>query len=162
MARGRRARRASPIATGDTKVVERGKADGVYITTAGIGIVADGANLAPARVRPGDRVLVSGTLGDHGMAVMVARGELELEVDLECDTAPLHELVAALLELGDAVRWMRDPTRGGLATALNELAQPPSSAIVLDESSLPRHARRSSAPARSSASTRSTSRTRAS
>ena len=126
-----------PVATGDTKVVERGKADGLYVTTAGIGLVEPGVELGPDRVRPGDRVLVSGTIGDHGMAVMVARGELELEVDLESDTAPVHELALALLPLGGALRWMRDPTRGGLATALNELAQAANVAVSLDEGALP-------------------------
>ncbi len=125
------------IATGDTKVVERGNADGVYVNTAGIGVVPDGVELGAERVRPGDRVLVSGTLGDHGMAVMIARGELQLEADIRSDTAPVHELAAALLELGDSVRWMRDPTRGGLATALNELTDQAGVAIVLDESALP-------------------------
>jgi hydrogenase expression/formation protein HypE len=126
-----------PVATGDTKVVERGKADGLYVTTAGVGVVADGASLSAGRVRAGDRVLVSGTLGDHGMAVVVARGELQLEVDLESDTAPVHELALDLLSLGGAVRWMRDPTRGGLATALNELAQQAGVAVSLDEDALP-------------------------
>jgi hydrogenase expression/formation protein HypE len=126
-----------PVATGDTKVVERGNADGLYVTTAGIGVVPPEVELGPERVRPGDRVLVSGTIGDHGMAVMVARGELELEVDLESDTAPVLELALALLELGGAVRWMRDPTRGGLATTLNELAQEAGVAVFLDETSLP-------------------------
>jgi hydrogenase expression/formation protein HypE len=124
------------IAAGDTKVVERGNADGLYVTTAGIGILPGAAELGPERVRPGDRVLVSGTLGDHGMAVLIARGDLDLEVDLESDTAPVHELAAALLELG-GVRWMRDPTRGGLATALNELAEQSGLAIALDEASVP-------------------------
>jgi hydrogenase expression/formation protein HypE len=124
------------IAAGDTKVVERGNADGLYVTTAGIGIVPGAAELGPERVCPGDRILVSGTLGDHGMAVLIARGDLDLEVDLESDTAPVHELAAALLELG-GVRWMRDPTRGGLATALNELAEQSGLAIALDEASLP-------------------------
>jgi hydrogenase expression/formation protein HypE len=125
------------VATGDTKVVERGKGDGVYVNTAGVGIVPDGVSLDAALVREGDRVLVSGTLGDHGMAVMIARGELELEVDLASDTAPVHELAGALLELGSSIRWLRDPTRGGLATALNELAQEAGVAVALDESALP-------------------------
>jgi hydrogenase expression/formation protein HypE len=125
------------IAAGDTKVVERGKADGLYVTTAGVGVVADDVRLGPERVQAGDRVLVSGTIGDHGMAVMVARGELELEVDLESDTAAVHELTAALLALGDPVRWMRDPTRGGLATACNELARQAGVAVELDEACLP-------------------------
>ena len=126
-----------PVATGDTKVVERGKADGLYVTTAGVGVVADGVRLSAGRVRPGDRVLVSGTLGDHGMAVVVARGELALEVDLESDTAPVHELALALLSLDDAVHWMRDPTRGGLATALNELVEQAAVAVRLEEAALP-------------------------
>jgi hydrogenase expression/formation protein HypE len=126
-----------PVATGDTKVVERGKADGLYVTTAGIGVVPPAVDLGAGRVRVGDRVLVSGTLGDHGMAVMIARGELQLEVELESDTAPVHELAASLLELGEAVRWLRDPTRGGLATALNELAQEADLAVALDEAGLP-------------------------
>jgi hydrogenase expression/formation protein HypE len=126
-----------PVATGDTKVVERGNADGLYVTTAGVGVVAPGVELGPERVRPGDRVLVSGTIGDHGMAVMVARGELALEVDLASDTAPVLPLARALLELGGSLRWMRDPTRGGLATALNELAQQAGVAVRLEEASLP-------------------------
>jgi hydrogenase expression/formation protein HypE len=126
-----------PVATGDTKVVERGKADGLYVTTSGVGLLAPGIALGPERVREGDRVLVSGTIGDHGIAVMIARGELELEVELESDTAPVRELAQSLLELGEALRWMRDPTRGGLATALNELAQQAGVAIVLEESALP-------------------------
>jgi hydrogenase expression/formation protein HypE len=126
-----------PVATGDTKVVERGHGDGVYVNTAGVGVVAKNVSLGPERVRPGDRVLVSGTLGDHGMAVMIARGDLDLEVELESDTAPVHELAQALLELGPAVRWLRDPTRGGLATALNELAEQSELAVVLEETALP-------------------------
>jgi hydrogenase expression/formation protein HypE len=125
-----------PVATGDTKVVERGHGDGVYVNTAGVGVVTDAA-LGPERVRAGDRVLVSGTIGDHGMAVMIARGELDLEVELESDTAPVHELARALLELGKAVRWLRDPTRGGLATALSELAQQSELSVALDETALP-------------------------
>ena len=125
------------VAAGDTKVVERGKADGLYVNTAGLGVVRPGVELGAGRVRAGDRVLVSGTLGDHGMAVMIARGELALEVELESDTAPVHELAASLLELGEAVRWLRDPTRGGLATALNELAQDAQLAVALEEAALP-------------------------
>ena len=125
------------VVAGDTKVVERGKADGLYVTTAGVGTVADGVDLGPGRVQPGDRVLLSGTLADHGMAVMVARGDLQLEAEIESDTAAVHELAAALVTLGDGLRWMRDPTRGGLATALNELAEAACIAIVLDENALP-------------------------
>jgi hydrogenase expression/formation protein HypE len=124
------------IATGDTKVVERGNADGLYVNTTGVGALAPGVDVRPDRVQAGDRVLLSGTLGDHGMAVMIARGDLRLEADIESDTAPVHELAAALLELG-GVRWMRDPTRGGLATALNELARHAGVAVVLAEDALP-------------------------
>jgi hydrogenase expression/formation protein HypE len=125
------------VVAGDTKVVERGKADGLYVTTAGVGVFAPGVELGPERVRAGDRVICSGTIGDHGMAVMIARGGLELEAEIESDTAPVHELAASLLELGDALRFMRDPTRGGLATALNELALSAGLAVVLDEKALP-------------------------
>ena len=126
-----------PVATGDTKVVEHGKADGLYVSTAGVGVVDGALELSPAAIRPGDRVLVSGTIGDHGMAIMIARGELELEVELESDTAPLHDLVRTLLEQSDGVRCLRDPTRGGLATVLNELALGAELAIAVDESALP-------------------------
>jgi len=125
------------VVAGDTKVVERGKADGLYLTTAGVGVLEHDLELSPARVRPGDRVVVSGTLGDHGMAIMVARGGLELEAEIESDSAPVHELSAALLRLGPDLRFMRDPTRGGLATALNELAASAGVAVVLDEPALP-------------------------
>jgi hydrogenase expression/formation protein HypE len=125
------------IAAGDTKVVERGKGDGVYINTTGIGVVEPGTELSPTLVRPGDRVLVSGTLGDHGMAVMIARGELELEVELESDTAPVTGLVEVLRSATRGVRWMRDPTRGGIATSFNELALEAGVAIRLDEDALP-------------------------
>jgi hydrogenase expression/formation protein HypE len=126
-----------PVACGDTKVVERGKGDGLYVTTAGIGLVPAGVELGPDRVRPGDRVLVSGTIGDHGLAVLVARGELELEVDLRSDSAPLHELAAALVRLGPALRWLRDPTRGGVATALNELSGASGLCVRLEEEAIP-------------------------
>ena len=126
-----------PVAAGDTKVVERGKADGLYVTTAGLGVLEHDLELVPGRVRPGDRVLLSGTLADHGMAVMIARGDLHLEGDVASDTAPVHELASALLGLGEALRWMRDPTRGGLATALNELAAQAAFAVRLEERALP-------------------------
>ena len=125
------------VVAGDTKVVERGGADGLFVTTAGVGLVDAETSLAPTDARPGDRVLVSGTIGDHGFAVLVARGELKLETVLESDTAPVHELAAALLELGPALRWMRDPTRGGLATTLNELAGAAGVAVRLDETAIP-------------------------
>jgi hydrogenase expression/formation protein HypE len=132
------ARRAGVVVVaGDTKVVERGKGDGLYVTTGGVGVLEHDVELAPGRVRPGDRVLLSGTLADHGMAVMIARGDLHLEGDVASDTAPVHELTASLLTLGDAVRWMRDPTRGGLATALNELAGQAELAVRIREASLP-------------------------
>ena len=136
MARAARAAGVMVIA-GDTKVVERGKADGLFICTAGLGAVPEGVELGPERVERGDRVLVSGTIGDHGMAVMMARGGLALEADLRSDTAAVHELAASLIGLGDGLRFMRDPTRGGVATALNELAVASGKAVVLDERSLP-------------------------
>jgi hydrogenase expression/formation protein HypE len=121
------------VVAGDTKVVERGSADGLFITTAGVGRYRADFG-AP---RAGDRVLVSGTIGDHGFAVLVARGDLRLESTLESDTAPLNGLTAALIELGPRLRWMRDPTRGGLATSLNELAGATGLAVRLDEQSIP-------------------------
>jgi hydrogenase expression/formation protein HypE len=125
------------VATGDTKVVERGKGDGLYINTSGVGVIEHEAELSTQEIRAGDRVIVSGTIGDHGMAVMIARGELELEVNLRSDTAPLHGLVSQLLTAVDGVRCLRDPTRGGVATVLNELAMAGSVGVVLDEASLP-------------------------
>jgi hydrogenase expression/formation protein HypE len=121
------------IVAGDTKVVERGSADGLFITTAGVGRMRATFGVPQA----GDRVLVSGTLGDHGFAVLVARGDLKLESALESDTAPVHELAGTLVELGQALRWMRDPTRGGLATTLNELAAATGLSVRLDEAALP-------------------------
>jgi hydrogenase expression/formation protein HypE len=125
------------LVTGDTKVVDKGSADGLYVTTTGVGIVPPARRLGAELVNDGDAVIVSGTIGDHGMAVMLARGDLDLEADLTSDTAPLSGLVEALLAAAPRTRWLRDPTRGGLATVCNELARDSGLAIVLDESSLP-------------------------
>ena len=133
------ARRAGvSVIGGDTKVVEHGKADGMYISTFGFGTVDERALLAAGNVRPGDRVLVSGSVGDHGITVLLARGELDLEAQLESDTRPLTELAFALIDAcGDGLRWMRDPTRGGVATALNELARACGHAVLIEEDSVP-------------------------
>ncbi len=125
------------IVTGDTKVVNKGAADGLYITTAGVGVIPPERNLGTGQVRPGDRVLVSGTIGDHGMAVMLARGDLALEADIRSDTAPLGELVDVLFAAAPSTRWLRDPTRGGLGTVCNELARSAELAVLLEESKLP-------------------------
>jgi hydrogenase expression/formation protein HypE len=126
------------IVTGDTKVVQRGKADGVFINTAGVGIVRATWPIGQTRLQPGDRVLLSGSIGDHGIAIMLAREALEIESDIESDTAPLHTLVAALLAAaGDGLHCMKDPTRGGVATALNEMALGSEVSIGLDEQSIP-------------------------
>ncbi len=131
------ARAGIQIITADTKVVERGKADGLFITTSGIGLLPDGLRLGPEHVRAGDAVLVSGPIGDHGIAVMSAREGLEFETTLVSDCAPLHALVASMLETGGEIRCMRDPTRGGVATVLNELAKSAGAEIVIDENAVP-------------------------
>jgi hydrogenase expression/formation protein HypE len=126
------------IATGDTKVVERGKADGLYITTTGVGVADPGMNLSSAAVRPGDKILCSGTLGDHGAAILIARGDLELEAEVLSDTRPLTPLVRALKEVaGSGLRFMRDPTRGGVGTVLNELARDSGYGVALWEENIP-------------------------
>jgi hydrogenase expression/formation protein HypE len=125
------------IVTGDTKVVQAGKADGCYVNTAGVGVIEHRLSLGAHLARPGDAVIVSGPIGDHGVTVMLARGELDIEADIESDTAPLHGLVAALLETTPQVRGLRDPTRGGVATVLNEIAQASDVAIVVDEDRVP-------------------------
>lgn len=127
-----------PVITGDTKVVERGKADGVFISTAGIGVVPPGLELSAERVRPGDRVIVSGTLGDHGVAVMSRRHDLEFETRIVSDSAALHGLVAAMVTAaGAGLRAMRDPTRGGLAATLNEIARRAGVGFRLREQAIP-------------------------
>lgn len=125
------------IVTGDTKVVDRGAADGMYITTTGIGIIPEGRTVGADLVRAGDVLLVSGTIADHGMAVMLARGDLTLEADIRSDTAPLGGLVEALFAAAPSTRWLRDPTRGGLGTVCNELAQATDLGVLLDEARLP-------------------------
>jgi len=125
------------LVTGDTKVVGKGAADGLYITTAGVGVMRPDADLGPHNVRPGDIVLLSGNMADHGMAVMLARGDLMLDADIRSDTAALGGLVDTLLAAAPSARWMRDPTRGGVATVCNELARDSNLGVVLDETLLP-------------------------
>lgn len=126
------------VVTGDTKVVERGKADGVFIATTGIGVVPDGLDLSAEKARPGDRVILSGTIGDHGVAIMSKRQNLNFETDIVSDSAALHGLVAAMVEAGGHdLRVMRDPTRGGLAATLNELAQQSGVGFRINEDMLP-------------------------
>jgi hydrogenase expression/formation protein HypE len=127
-----------PIITGDTKVVERGKADGVFISTCGIGTVPEGLDLSGDRARPGDVVLLSGTIGDHGVAVMSRRENLEFETEIVSDSAALHGLVAELVSVaGTSIRLMRDPTRGGLAATLNEIAHQSGVGFRLEEHAIP-------------------------
>lgn len=126
-----------PIVTGDTKVVERGKGDGVFITTTGVGSLPPGRDVSGRHARPGDVVLISGTLGDHGMAIMAARENLGFETPIVSDSAALHGLTEALFASGAQIRTLRDPTRGGLATTLNEIARQSGVGIVLDEAALP-------------------------
>lgn len=125
------------IATGDTKVVEKGKGDGVFITTTGVGVVADGITLSGDQARPGDKIIVSGTIGDHGVAILSKRQNLEFETEILSDTAALNGLVEAMLATGVAIKVLRDPTRGGLAATLNEIAQQSRAGMVLDERAIP-------------------------
>ena len=131
------ARAGVRIVTGDTKVVDRGHGDGVYVNTAGVGMVPAGCEVASEPVRPGDVVIASGTLGDHGMAIMSVREGLGFEAEIASDTAPLHGLVAAMLAACPAIRLLRDPTRGGVATSLNEIATAVGLGIELDEAAIP-------------------------
>ena len=125
------------IVTGDTKVVERGAADGVFITTAGIGVIPSGCDLGPKHIRPGDAVIVNGTLGDHGAVILAARGDFALQTELTTDCAALHGIMAAAMQAAPDLRAARDCTRGGIASALNELAAEAGLGIVLQESALP-------------------------
>jgi hydrogenase expression/formation protein HypE len=125
------------IVGGDTKVVEHGMADGMYVSTFGIGTVDERLTLHPGNVRPGDRVLLSGPIGDHGITILLARGELELEAEIESDTRAVTPFVEAICAAAArAVRWMRDPTRGGVATALNELARDAGVCVAIDEAAI--------------------------
>ncbi|MCA1599580.1 MAG: hydrogenase expression/formation protein HypE, partial [Chloroflexi bacterium] len=126
------------IVTGDTKVVQRGKADGVFINTTGVGIMSAELAIGQAHAQPGDKVLLSGPVGDHGIAIMLAREALDIEADVQSDTAPLHGLVAGLLAAaGEHVHCLKDPTRGGVATSLNEIALASEVSIALDEHAIP-------------------------
>ena len=136
---GEAARAASvPVATGDTKVVERGKADGLYVNTAGIGLVPEEIELSPQRIAPGDRILVSGPVGDHGAAILISQEGLGIESGIESDAMPLHRVVEALIQgLGRRLHALRDPTRGGLATLLSELASASGRAFRVEEGKIP-------------------------
>lgn len=125
------------LVTGDTKVVDRGKGDGIFVNTAGVGVVPDGVVISPKRIQPGDAVLISGDVGRHGIAVLSVRKGLEFESPIESDCAPLSPLVAALVAAGIDIHCLRDATRGGLATALNELATDASVSVEVEESSIP-------------------------
>ncbi|KGI80696.1 hydrogenase [Actinopolyspora erythraea] len=125
------------VVTGDTKVVQKGRADGCYINTTGVGVRETVHELGIDTVRPGDAVLVSGPVGDHGVTVMLERGELDIDADLESDTAPLHDMVAGLLAATPGVRAMRDATRGGVATILNEVATAANVSVVVEEGEVP-------------------------
>lgn len=132
------ARAGVTMVAGDTKVVERGKADGMYITTAGIGSPIPGLRIDAHSVRPGDKILLSGPIGDHGITILLARAELELEADLSSDTRSVLPMIEAMAsESAPGIRWMRDPTRGGVATSLNELARDCGLAVELFEEEIP-------------------------
>ncbi len=127
-----------PIVTGDTKVVDRGSGDGIYVNTSGIGVIPEGIDISPVRARPGDKIIVSGQVAVHGIAIMSVREGLEFETALESDTADLSPLVARVLDsCGDGVHVLRDPTRGGVASALNEIATSAGVGVLLDERAVP-------------------------
>jgi hydrogenase expression/formation protein HypE len=125
------------IVAGDTKVVEKGKADGLFISTAGIGWIPDGMQIGGEMAQPGDVVIISGSMGDHGIAVLTARGELGIEANIQSDVAPLNHLIQELLKAAPHTHVLRDPTRGGLATTLNEIASQSKVNILVEEKSIP-------------------------
>jgi hydrogenase expression/formation protein HypE len=126
-----------PIVTGDTKVVQQGKGDGVFITTTGMGVIPEGVAISGDLARPGDRILLSGTIGDHGVAVMACREGLDFASSVRSDTAALHELVAGMVEAVSGIHVLRDPTRGGLATTLNEIARASAVGMTIEERLVP-------------------------
>jgi len=126
-----------PVVTGDTKVVERGKGDGVFITTTGIGVVAEGIDVRGDRARPGDQIIVSGSIGEHGVAIMSLRENLTFATTIASDTAALHGLVAAMLDAAPDIHCLRDPTRGGIATTLNEIARQSGCGMRIEEAAIP-------------------------
>lgn len=127
------------IVAGDTKVVQKGKADGLYITTAGVGVIRDGVAVSGANAKAGDSVILSGTIGDHGIAVLGARGELGFQSSIQSDVAPLNHLIETMLDASPNIHVLRDPTRGGLATTLNEIATQSNVGVVLQEQTIPVH-----------------------
>lgn len=127
------------IVTGDTKVVEKGSGDGVFITTTGVGIIPEGVNISGDRARPGDKILISGTIGDHGIAIMSLRENLSFHTTVQSDTASLHDLVATMVKTVPDIHVLRDPTRGGVATVLNEIAQQSAVGMMVYENKLPIH-----------------------
>jgi len=127
------------VVTGDTKVVEKGKGDGLFINTTGIGLVPEGVDLSADHARPGDKVLLSGSIGDHGIAILAQREGLEFETQIQSDSAALHTLVAEMLGVTREIRCMRDPTRGGVSSTLNEIAQQSRVGIELEERTIPVH-----------------------
>jgi hydrogenase expression/formation protein HypE len=138
MSMARAAREAGvPVVSGDTKVVERGKGDGVFITTAGVGVLPEGVAISPASAKPGQAVLLSGSIGDHGVAILSKRENLEFETEIRSDSAALHGLVADMIAAVPGIAVLRDPTRGGLATALNEIAHASGVGVVLREDAIP-------------------------
>ncbi len=125
------------IITGDTKVVERGKGDGVFITTTGIGVIPEGIHISAHQAKPGDHIIVNGFMGDHGVAVMSQRNNLSFNTQIQSDTCALHELVAIMIQAVPTIHCLRDPTRGGLATTLNELAIQSAVGMIIDENKIP-------------------------